>query len=72
MNNNFPIYGVFRSKRGTYWNFKIYEDLSVEQWHKTKVRCEVGWKSGADVYSPHCTKELRQHIKDTYGLEVKA
>lgn len=34
-NKNFPIYGCFTSKRGTFWNYKIYEDLTVEQWHQS-------------------------------------
>ena len=67
----FPICGCFKSKKGVSWHYKIYSDLTVEQWHGTAVRCNCGWRRGPDVYSPKCTKELKKHIKEKYGLEVR-
>lgn len=67
----FPIHGSFISKRGITWFYTIYSDLKVEQWHKTIKRCAGGWKDGPDVYSPNCTKELKEHIKTKYGIDVK-
>lgn len=67
----FPIYGCFTSKRGTFWHYCIYRDLIVEQWHSTTKRVTGGWKQGNDVYSPKCTKELKQYIKEKYGIEVR-
>lgn len=70
-NKNFPIYGCFTSKRGMFWNYKIYEDLTVEQWHKSCKKCAGGYRSGKDIYSPKVTKECAEYIKNKHGLEIK-
>lgn len=68
---SFPICGCFTSKRGTTWNYKIYKDLTVEQWHTTYKKCAGGYRSGKDIYSPKVTKECAEYIKNKHGLEVK-
>jgi len=70
-NKNFPIYGCFTSKRGTFWNYKIYEDLTVEQWHQSFKKCAGGYRSSKDIYSPKVTVECAEYIKNRHGLEVK-
>lgn len=66
------IYGSFTSKRGIRYNFTIYSDLSVEQYksgYDYLVRCPGGWKSGRDKYV-NPTKELKEYIKNRYGIDV--
>ena len=67
---DFPIHGFFKSKRGIGWSFTIYNDLTVEQYHSTTERSSGGWKMGKDIFVKP-TKELKQIIKEEYGLDVK-
>lgn len=68
----FPIQGSFSSKRGIHWNFRIYSDLSVEQYHSSIIRSNNGgWKRGKDIYAKTVTKECKEYIESTYGIKVK-
>lgn len=66
-----PIKGCFTSKRGTIWNFIIYKDLTVEQWHTAYKKSAGGYQSDRDVFAPKATQELIQYIKEKYGLVIK-
>ena len=68
---DFPICGSFISKRGVGWKFRIYSDLSVEQYHSSVVRCNGGYKTGRDIFSPKVTNECAKFIEDHYGIIVK-
>ncbi len=67
----YPIRGLFVSKRGTKWHYTIYNDNTVEQYHNTLIRTAGGWKEGREVYAPKCTKELKEHIKKKYNINVR-
>lgn len=69
---DFPITGSFISKRRVQWNFCIYHDLTVEQYHsKVVFKASGGYKMGPDVYAPSVTKECAAYIKQRYGLEIR-
>lgn len=36
----YPLFGSFTSTRGICWNYKIYSDGAIEQWHSNIVRGE--------------------------------
>lgn len=64
---SYPIYDTFTSKRGITWCFKVYSDLTIEQWHTNYVRHSEGWKRGRDIFTKP-TKECREYIKEKYGI----
>ena len=48
----YPIHGMFMSKRGTFWCYTIYSDGTIEQWHSNIVEKKRtgGYKTGKDTY----------------------
>lgn len=68
----YPISGSFYSKRGTFWRYTIYSDGTIEQWHSNIVekRHSGGYKTGRDTFVKP-TKELKEYIKNRYGIECK-
>lgn len=67
---NFPIYGTYCSKRGIAWKYRVGSDLKVEQYRFETKKVASGYKE-VTIYSPIITKELKNHIKSQYGLDVR-
>lgn len=67
---NFPIYGTYCSKRGIAWKYRVGSDLKVEQYRFETKKVAGGYKE-VTIYSPIITKELKNHIKSQYGLDVR-
>lgn len=63
------FHGAFESKRGVTWNYIIFPEGDVEQWHNTTVRCTGGWRSGPDVYARRITKECFDAIDIQFGFK---
>ncbi len=70
IDSQFPIKGCFVSAKGTKWFYCIYADFSVEQYRTVQKKVAGGYKE-VTLNSPKATKELKDHIKRKYGLEVK-
>ena len=70
MGMNYPICGTFVSKRGIRWNYKIYSDGTIEQWHSNIERGNKGYKTGRDTIVK-TTKECKDYIEQKYGIKCK-
>lgn len=69
IDSQFPIKGSFVSAKGITWFYCIYSDFSVEQYRTVQKKVAGGYKE-VTLNSPKATKELKDHIKSKYGLEI--
>lgn len=65
-------YGVYTTRRGTDYHYKLWEDGSMEVWvpgHSIRKRTG-GWKMGPErLVDP--TKELLLHIAEKYNFDYE-
>ena len=61
---------IFRSKRGTVYHYRLYQDGWVEVYKPTVKRCAGGWRTGPDEYRKP-TKELKEALRERHGDNLR-
>lgn len=61
---------IFKSKRGTKYHYRLFQDGTVEVYNPTIKRCPGGWRTGPDEYRKP-TKELMQALREIHGDDLR-
>ena len=67
---NYPVTGMFTSKRGVHYHYTVYSDHMAEIYKTKPFRKTGGWGKDKHIFVKP-TKEFRDYILGKYGIAVR-